>query len=139
MYAQRYPGYIGRVYAQRYPGYIGRHIAQYTTRDTYPGRHIAQYTPYVLPGMYTLVCTTPYHPGYTPPCTLSGMVNVPVDTLSAVLTPWAQDGRNPWVRSLSGTLDLQRCEGWKEAMRRVTPVFQEGMLKDWIATGTIPI
>ena len=41
------------------------------------------------------------------PPTLPGMVNVPVDTLSAVLEPWAQGGGNPWVRGLIPAQNLK--------------------------------
>jgi len=55
-----------------------------------PGMHHGGYTLlYICPGIHSWV-----HPATT----LSGMVNVPVDTPSAATRPWAQEERIPWVR-----------------------------------------
>ena len=80
------PGTRKEVYLGYNPG---------TRREVYPGVYASIPWWEVYPGVYAHYTTLGTPILYT----LSVMVNVPVDTLSAVRRPWALKGRNPWVRA----------------------------------------
>jgi len=92
------------------------------------------------PPYYAGYTTTLYHPGYT---NLSSyipglLVTAHGETERCVTRPWAQLGRNPWVRSLCASSGLLSCYRWWESMRRVAPSLPEQRMKDWIDLGTTP-
>ena len=79
----------GDIPAQNFPKTSGK--TRVYTSPTMAGIHLSYhggYTPpWVHPG-YTPPCV---HPGYTPPCVHRGQER----------KPWAQEGRFPWMESLS--------------------------------------
>jgi len=85
VYIGRLPWWYTRVYIERLPwwyilgGIYQGVYAQYPRWCIYPGVY-ARYTPLGTPSLHT-----------------AGMVNVPVDVLSAGIEPWAQKEGSPWV------------------------------------------
>ena len=76
-----------------------------------------------------------YTPGYTTIPALPGMVNVPVDTLSAVTCPWAQAERNPWVRASLRVKVLNSVRERRSLCAELLRLPEEKWMKDWIDTG----
>ena len=80
-------------------------------RYTQGGRGVPGYTPpYVPPGYTTRVYTPVYHPGYTIPPTVHGLVYTAYTRPSGCpeTKPWAQGKRFPWAEA-SQDLKTLRC------------------------------
>ena len=80
-----------------------------------------------VPGVYLPVYTTLYTPWVHHPTTLSGMVNVPVDSSEEEKRPWAQCGRFPWVGKGVRVNVVNSVMRRGTTLRIVTPLFPENV------------